>query len=85
MDQEKFLQAITAFSERPTLIVEEAIVNEGNQLLPHGSINFLVTGSVNIIMVGVLVVDGDERPLVIAGSTKTESSIGKKESGMFLL
>ena len=52
---EKLLQATTAFSPRPTLIIEEAIINEGNKSLPHGNIDFLVTGSVENAMVGVLV------------------------------
>ena len=35
-------------------------MNEGNKSLPRGNIDFLVTGSVENTMVGVLVVDGEE-------------------------
>ena len=35
-------------------------------------------------MVGVLVIDDEETSLIVAGSTKTEISMGKKESGWFL-
>ena len=59
-------------------------MNEGNKSLPRGNIDFLVIGSVENTMVGVLVVDGEETSLMVAGSTKTEISMGKKECGWFL-
>ena len=66
------------------------MLNEYNKSLPHGNIDFLVTGSAENTMVGllvvdgVLVVDGEEASLMVAGSTKTEISMGKKKSGGFL-
>ena len=36
------LQALCTFSESP--ILEEVIINEGNKMVSHGNIDFLVTG-----------------------------------------
>ena len=43
------------------------MLNECNKSLPHGNIDFLVTGSVKNTMISVLMVDGEEISLMVAG------------------
>ena len=83
VDRGKSLQAITAFSECPTLIIDEAVINENNKKLPHGNMGFLVTSSDNA-MVGVVLVGDEEQSVINPGLSKSESSMGGKERGMFL-
>ena len=39
----KHLQAIMAFIECPTLIIEQAVINENNRKSPHSNMDFVVT------------------------------------------
>ena len=83
MDKTQFIQALTAFSEWPVLIVEEAMINHEQKRLPHGNLDFLVTNEENA-MVGVMLVNKEKQSVFIASSAKTPTSISKPESGMLL-
>ena len=61
------------------------MINEGNKMVPHGNIDFLVTGVTLNAPVGVVMINGTSESLMIAGSAKTEVSIGKNESGMIMI
>ena len=46
-------------------------------MVPHGNVDFLVTGVTQNAAVGVVMINGTYESLMIAGSAKTEVSIGK--------
>ena len=70
----QFFQALTAFTERPVLIIEEAMINHEQKSLPHGNLDFLVTSKDNA-MVGMMLVNEEKQSVFIAGLAKTPECI----------
>ena len=77
---------ITTFSPKPILIFQEIPLNAVQKSIPHGSLDLLVVSerSSTQTTIGFLCINDLPSNVVMGSSVKTESTLDKVGSGMYV-